>query len=168
MIPPRYKHMSRETWRGNWPLPATAVGHCFLTLMGSVGTGKTHCAIAYWREAQSRTGLGGWFYETSLGIQQIKREIDGGEERTLKRWQENRVLLLDDIVGKAQRLTDYVKDILQTTLIYRYNENLPTILTTNAQTMRDFDEIDGTGRIRSRLSEGVVIQLNGPDRREAK
>ena len=46
-------------------------------------------------------------------------------------------------------------------IIHRYNRELPTIFTTNAELGSDRVE----ERIASRLVEGTVVTLRGPDRR---
>jgi DNA replication protein DnaC len=163
-IPVRYHGYDREQWvrwKDNWPLeswrkdPPWAV-----TVIGPVGTGKTSLATAAMMEYMVETARWAWWIDWATALESMKREF-GGTERTAEKLHDERMLLLDDV--GINQLTDWSSEVFRNTINYRYAHTFPTIVTMNAETMGDLDDIDP--RSGSRLSEGEVLVLQGSDQR---
>jgi len=152
-----------DTWAGDpW---------C-VTILGPAGTGKTWIAVRMlmklWEASDSSGRIGKWnvrprFFDVSTAIESIKSEFGTDDNgKTLEAMMVSRLLVLDDL--GAQRETDFTKDQVSVVLRSRYNDMLPTIITSNAANLGEL----GDQRIASRLSDGLVITLNGKDRRGRK
>lgn len=130
-----------------------------LVISGGVGCGKTGFAIGALYELHA-AGVGRLHYtSTSALIDALK---PGGEEGVLTTAQRAECLALDDL--GTTRGTDWEQDRLYALLNARYEEQVPTIITTNVA-LPDLAASVGE-RIVSRLVEGcVVIALGGIDRR---
>lgn len=153
---------SVEGWRGDpW---------C-LIFLGPHGRGKSWCAAkaAYTVACDPKYGkspLGAplnlvWINVATLGAQ-LRREIgaeNGGAPGIVERLSGASLLVLDDLV--ANRATEYLRDTLRHVICTRYDEILPTIVT--AEDLSGLED-----RLKSRLAEGVVTTLSGPDRRRTK
>ena len=151
---------------------------------GGYGLGKTHLAVAAFREAAvqwayhmaekssnpyypGRPDLGRTFHfiTSSDLIQELRNSYDSElqtEEATLSRYKRSYLLLLDDL--GTERASDWQKEKLHLILNYRYNHLLPTIITTNL----DSAELKGqiTQRLLDRIIEATdngryIWQLNG-------
>lgn len=167
-VPRKYLGVRRSTllhpaiadWRGTpW---------C-VTLLGKAGRGKTWQAVRLLAEvfmADERRFV--WskhrpmFVDWSTAIEQIKREFDGADRGvTFDRLCNAELLLLDDF--GAERETAFSLDQGSLILRARYNDQRPTILTTNLPSL---DPIAASEpRIASRLSEGILLPIDGRDRR---
>lgn len=170
-IPPRYLAVTDHV-----RLPAQAEGWAgdpwCVTILGPAGTGKTWIAVRMlmklWNTADGGGRVGKWaarprFFDVSTAIEAIKSEFGTGDNgKTLEAMMVSRLLVLDDL--GAQRETDFTKDQVSVVLRSRYNDMLPTIITSNAANLGEL----GDQRIASRLSDGLVITLNGKDRRGRK
>lgn len=102
-----------------------------------------------------------WMNVATLGAQ-LRREIDaenGGAPGIVERLSSASLLVLDDLV--ANRATEYLRDTLRHVICTRYDEILPTIVT--AEDLSGLED-----RLKSRLAEGRVLTLSGPDRRRHK
>ena len=119
----------------------------WLLLMGPCGVGKTHLAVAPAVERQKRGD--DVFYATVADLLQRIRTAD--------------LLVLDDM--GAERNTPFSEEKLFQIINHRYEERLPTIVTTSALPI----EIDNTRpRVASRLLDQMVVTtwvLEGPDYR---
>ncbi|HUK13990.1 MAG TPA: ATP-binding protein, partial [Thermoanaerobaculaceae bacterium] len=103
-----------------------------LLFMGSVGTGKTHLAVAALRELAFVKGLRGLYVNAVDLVQQLQISFDGGgpsREAILGPVTDADVLVLDE-VGTG-RLTDWVRDLLYYVINSRYMARRLTIVTTN-------------------------------------
>ncbi len=185
-IPARYRHCtlsSFELWNPEDPTlvrgrraveefvdlyPSVDKG---LLLMGPVGTGKTHLAVAALQELITCKGAGGRFADFTSLVLEIQMTFDGqGSSRDILRpLIEVELLVLDELgAGKA---TQWVMDLLYYLVNSRYLEGRTTIFTTNYS---DFAATPGhesltdrvSARIRSRLFEMCRrIELRGADYR---
>lgn len=171
----RYRECSRSSWdpaRSPWPIDADADSWpaipehdpWALVLLGSKGVGKTHVATARYRELVAarprRSAL--WISQdevVALAHAEIRRERSGSIERELA---EVELLLLDD-VGRS-RATAHSIELIRAALYLRHARQLPTIITSNATSLDDFDAFDPA--LSSRLHEGTMaFVVGGADQR---
>ena len=139
-----------------------------LTIMGPVGTGKSHLAVALIREAVF--GMGRHFKYLSMHeiLNEYKAWFDrpkgeegaeGPDYETLPD-----TLVIDDLW--ADRETDFVSETIHAIIGSRYERSLPTWVITNLP----FDLVKpGYERAVSRILEmnGKPLEYKGPDRRRA-
>jgi len=130
-----------------------------LVIVGPVGTGKTHLAVATVKAVPE--GVGRLFASALTVVQDAKDAITGDREA----WPMHSfpgVLALDDLSGI--RPTDFALDTLSTIIRARYDAMLPTIVTTHTG-HTELSETYGAA-IASRLLElGPLVKLEGGDRR---
>lgn len=144
-----------------------------LVLLGPVGTGKTHAAVA---AARLRHDAGDEVRFLPV-VEMLDMLRPGGPERALYDLADVNVLVLDDL--GSERPTDWTAERLFALLNRRWMEERPTIATSNLPATRavapegygdvTLDEALGP-RIFSRLvgSSAVIAMLGGPDRRRAR
>jgi len=142
-----------------------------LLLMGPVGTGKTHLAVAALQELISAKGVPGRFADFTSLVLEIQMTFDGqGSSRDILRPLIDVELLVLDELG-AGKATQWVMDLLYYLVNTRYLEGRTTIFTTNYS---DFVATTGqesltdrvSARIRSRLFEMCRrVELRGGDYR---
>ena len=132
----------------------------WLVLMGGYGSGKTHHAAAI---ANYRAGLGDppLFIMVPDLLDHLRATFSPNSNTTFdRRFEEIRttpLLVLDDL--GTQSMTPWVREKLYQLFNYRYNRELPTVITT-ADSMNEMD-----ARIRSRLLDGklcTIYVLNVP------
>ncbi len=103
-----------------------------LLLMGPCGVGKTHLAVAALRELLQR-GHEGLFYDYRELLKEIQASYNAvsqtSEMEVLEPVLKAEILLLDDL--GASKPSTWVLDTVGHILNLRYNENRPSILTTN-------------------------------------
>jgi len=145
-------------------------------LMGPVGTGKTHLAVAALSELIRGKGVAGRFQDfTSLTLD-IKMTFDTpGAQRDLVRPLIRADLLVLDELG-AGKVTPWVMDLLYYVVNSRYVQDRRTIFTTNfldakylggEKSLEESLETRVSARIRSRLFEMCeALILNGQDYRK--
>ncbi len=102
-------------------------------LVGQIGTGKTHLAVATLKSLIEDRGVQGLFYDCSNLLDDLKntyeRKVDATERETLKPIFEVDVLVLDEL--GAAKVTDWGADAIARVINARYNDNRTTIVTTN-------------------------------------
>jgi DNA replication protein DnaC len=103
-----------------------------LLLMGSVGVGKTHLAVAILRGLMEK-GVPCLFYESGSLLKEIQDSYNHisktSELRVLAPVYQAEVLVLDELGSTIP--TDWVRDTLYQIINKRYNDNKLTIFTTN-------------------------------------
>jgi DNA replication protein DnaC len=103
-----------------------------LLLMGPCGVGKTHLAVAAFKQIVLR-GHSGLFYDYRELLKQIQDsyspESQATEMSVLEPVLKVEILVLDDL--GASKPSDWVRDTLGHILNTRYNEKRVTLLTTN-------------------------------------
>jgi DNA replication protein DnaC len=185
-IPERYRHCtlgSFELWNAEDPTlgrakraveefvnlyPESGKG---LLLMGAVGTGKTHLAVAALNALIADKGARGRFADFTTLVLEIQMTFDGsGSSRDILRPLIAADVLVLDELG-AGKVTPWVMDLLYYLVNSRYVHDRLTIFTTNYS---DFAHTAGqetltdrvSARIRSRLFENCRrLELRGGDYR---
>ena len=126
----------------------------WLVFMGGFGSGKTHLAAAI---ANYRAGLGDppLFVMVPDLLDHLRATFSPHSTTTFdRRFDEIRttpLLILDDL--GTQSMTPWVREKLYQLFNYRYNAELPTVITTSDS----LDEMDA--RIRSRLLDGKLCSV---------
>src|ERR1035438_10524766 len=104
-----------------------------LLLIGEVGCGKTHLAVAALRQIIAK-GFEGLFYSYQALLDNIHKGYDPvadvSDRNAYRTAMETEVLLLDDIA--AQRAHDWVEDTINSIVTYRCDNRKALIATTNA------------------------------------
>lgn len=178
-LPRALMHCSRATWDEaamGWKISGGWHGEPWaLVLLGEVGTGKSHTAAAIWKSAfhdpepwgfgdrHPITGAprGLRWLDVPLALAAMKRDFDG-KGRLIDRWaREAQLVVLDDL--GAERPTEWQWDTVSLWLRERYNQELPTIVTANAFSLKQLAREDN--RIASRLRSGRVVGFKGQDQR---
>jgi DNA replication protein DnaC len=157
-----------------------------LMLVGEIGTGKTHLAVAILKALITERGAKALFYDCATLLDDLKntyeRKVDVTEREMLMPIYEADVLLLDEL--GAAKVTDWGSDTIARVINARYNDSRTTIVTTNLPNlppigiterdnfapMRRETLGDRIGeRMRSRLQEMcVVVEMAGKDFRQSK
>ncbi len=138
----------------------------WLVLMGVHGCGKTHLTAAMANDRLSR-GLPTLFINTPDLLDALRAsfggEGSGAYDKVFFEVRATPFLILDDF--GAQSSTSWAKEKLYQILNYRYNAQLPTVITTN-QTLEEID-----APLQSRMSDqeycGVLAAL-APDFRKTR
>jgi len=126
----------------------------WLVMMGTYGSGKTHLAAAI---ANYRAGLGDppLFVMVPDLLDHLRATFSPKSDVSYdRRFDEIRtapLLVLDDL--GTQSMTPWVREKLYQLFNYRYNAELPTVITTSDS----LDEMDA--RIRSRLLDGKLCTI---------
>jgi DNA replication protein DnaC len=188
-IPERYRNCSLQNWNAlepslkqagilarrfveEWP----AVDHGIL-IVGPVGRGKTHLAVAILLDLIREKGVRGAFCDFTDLLSRIQatfgRNGDENPDEILAPYRDAELLVLDEL--GARRPTEWAREVLYGLLNTRYNRSRITILTTNfddeAEKPGDETlEIRVGSAVRSRLYEMCrTVRVSGPDfRKEVK
>ena len=172
-IPARYRHCtldSFELWNPEDPTLAKAqrsvqefvdlypTGEKGLLLMGSVGTGKTHLAVAAMQQIMREKvpAVRGRFADfTSLVLEmQMTFDGSGSSREILQPLIEADLLVLDEL--GAGKTTQWVMDLLYYLVNTRYLEERVTIFTTN---FSDFPKRTGEESLTDRVSQRIRSRL---------
>ena len=145
-----------------------------LLLIGPPGIGKTHIAVAALREVVIEKAVRGVYFDTRTLLSTIRSTFNPvtrtAEGDVLRRVMEAELLVLDDL--GAERPTDWVEETMNLIVNTRYNDDRPTIFTSNYEDVPDADDLDSLlvrvgFRMYSRLREMCeFLEYDGPDYRE--
>ena len=126
----------------------------WLVLTGTYGCGKTHLAAAIANE-QSEMGSPPLFIVLPDLLDHLRATFNPSSDTSYdRRFNEIRatpLLILDDL--GTQSTTPWVKEKLYQLFNYRYNAELPTVITTS----NDLEEMDA--RIRSRMQDTRICSI---------
>jgi DNA replication protein DnaC len=140
-----------------------------LLLMGDIGTGKTHLAVAIMQELIETKNIPCSFYPYTELLKMIQssysKESETTELELLRPVLDTEVLVLDDI--GTMKPSEWVLDTVNFIINTRYNDNRTTIITTN---YTEEELVNRVGpRVASRLRQVCrAINMKGPDFRELK
>ena len=147
-----------------------------LLLIGPVGVGKTHLAVAILRELIERYQASGLFYQFGALLRRIQDSYNPisqtSELAVLQPVFDADILVLDEL--GASKPTDWVRDTMMQIINARYNDKRLTIFTTNYSDKRvnekDTSELleERIGvPLRSRLYEMCkTVEIEGEDYRK--
>jgi len=131
-------------------------------LWGSVGSGKTHAAYAIRRRIEEMS-IGVRLYSAPEMLDMIRDDFEHKDSYNLDRILASRGVLIVDDLG-VEKPSEWVSETLFRIVNKRYEEVLPTIVTSNLD-LGELSERLGD-RIPSRLAEMCdVVKLEGKDRR---
>lgn len=129
-----------------------------LLLMGGVGVGKTHLAIAILRELIEKKGVRCLFMESGSLLKAIQESYSSisetSEMRVLAPVYETEVLVLDELGANVP--TDWVRDTLYQIINTRYNNSRLTIFTTNYM-----DEVRVEDQVRDLKASREALESGG-------
>jgi len=193
-IPPRYQHCTLTNFEAGIDEPddiskLKAKGEALLVLehfpdrdgrglllIGPVGVGKTHLAVALLHDLIELYGIRGLFYQFGALLRQIQDSYNPisqtSELSVLQPVFDADVLVLDEL--GASKPTDWVRDTMMQIINARYNDKRLTIFTTNYSDKRK-NEKDTTELLeerigiplRSRLYEMCrTVEIEGEDYRK--
>jgi len=148
-----------DEWLRSWPPTKPS-----LFLFGEPGTGKSTLAVGAQLRAYQRYGVLSRFVSMVSLIDRYRatQDADRATETATDVDQEldRAPLLVIDDYG-AERATGFAEERAYGLFERRYNSNMPTIVTSNAEL------ISLSPRVKSRLSEGYFVPLRGADHRPA-
>jgi len=104
-----------------------------ILLKGTIGCGKTHLCAALTRRLIERGLFNVLFIDFKELLENIKATFSYGsyfnEQDILYPIQNTSLLIIDDL--GSERNTEWTEDVFARILNYRYNRNLPVVITTN-------------------------------------
>lgn len=136
-----------------------------LLILGPVGTGKTFEAFGAVRDLSTSGAAVSWQFVTAADLYATLRPRAGSDsEKVFRGFADSRLLVIDDL--GAAKSSEWVEEINYRLVNHRYENELPTIITSNLTTK---DLAPGLGdRVTSRLAEMTTrVVLAGSDRRRA-
>jgi len=158
IMPARYAHARLEDLEGDLAAVKEWNGESDVLLLGNVGAGKTHAAVALAREVYDQ-GLDVMFRPALGLVEDLKPD---GDPKALERASKTGLLVLDDL--GTERRTDFSADRISLLLVTRYDDCLPTIVTSNLAP--ELLEKQVGERIWSRLyHDSLRVKTAGSDRR---
>ncbi len=138
-------------------------------LHGEVGTGKTHIVNALHSGARDTIGVRCVLWNTTELLRALRADFDlkpidkSHVDQNLLEFKG--LLILDDL--GAEKMTDWVAETFYLILNKRYNEMLPTIITSNLPVSALAEKVGD--RVASRIVEMCdIVELKGGDRRFEK
>lgn len=145
--------------------PGIAHGRSLL-IVGTTGTGKTDQAYGAVRSLLAAGVRLRWRAITAADLYaELRPRPDHDGERELRDLSRCPLLILDDL--GAAKTSEWTEEITMRLINYRYNEMLPTLITTNLGVAELRERIGD--RVASRLSQMTdKVILNGPDRRRVQ
>ena len=132
-----------------------------LILIGSVGTGKDHLAIATLRAAMS-FGMTAR-YVSGIGLINICRQhFREHSEEVPPDWQSVDLLVISDIEPTPYKISDFEERCLYSLMNYRYMQMLPTVVTTNIPKRSALADLIGERTVDRLFGDAVVVPMIWP------
>jgi DNA replication protein DnaC len=144
-IPPRYQRCDLENFQtsNDSLIRALSAGKRFierfpvvekgLLFYGPPGVGKTHLAVSVLRSAVQRSGLRAVFYESRELLRVIREtynpQVKATESDVIRPVLNAELFVFDDF--GSEKTSEWVDETLNLIVNVRYNNNRPTIFTTN-------------------------------------
>ena len=139
-----------------------------LYFWGGVGSGKTFTALAIANDIRREKQVEMLFFNFAEMMYRIRKGYDAEsrfDPNLLEAIKRCELLVIDDI--GLEKVTDWITEQLYMVINYRYEQMLPTIVTSN-QSPEDLGKLHNH-QIASRLTEmSTVVKFTGKDRRESK
>ncbi len=137
-----------------------------LLIMGSNGAGKTHLAVSI-AKTLARKGIDVGLMDVEQWLNKIRESYDDDKvDPETAEMVSKRLLVIDDLVPE-QKVSEWVKSQVLVVLNHRYNQLMPTIITTD-KPMGMIEHVYGQ-RISSRLYEMCdVVMVAAKDWRQKK
>ena len=140
-----------------------------LTLVGNVGTGKTHLAASIANYIIRNHNIKLVFGNVTGLLAEIKatynKDSDISEMKLLKELKETPLLIIDDL-GK-EKTSDWTNEVLYLIINYRYENLLPMIITSNLR-LEELGSKMGEATISRVLEVNRTIGFNSKDYRTEK
>lgn len=173
VIPPRYESADTDNpvligWATALAAVDTTAGVSrgpAVLLLGPTGVGKTHAAFGALRRYLASGGDASPQVVSAPDMYAELRPRPGGNaEQMLERYSKASLLFLDDL--GAAKTSEWVEEINYRLINHRYNQQLPTVVTSNVPP-RELGGVLGE-RVASRLQEMCqFVVLKGEDRRRS-
>ena len=131
---------------------------------GSVGTGKTHLAVAILNNIMVKKEIVPVFVNTPEFIADLRQEQfePGGTGHMISRAKECPLICFDDLA--KEKMTEWVREQYYRIINHRYTKQLPVIITTNCS-MDELGEKLGDATASRLTAMCEVIEIKGRDRR---
>lgn len=131
---------------------------------GSVGTGKTHLAVAILNNLLVQKEIVPTFVNTPEFIADLRQEQfePGGTGHMISRAKECPLICFDDLA--KEKMTEWVREQYYRIINHRYTKQLPVIITTNCS-MDELGEKLGDATASRLTAMCEVIEIKGRDRR---
>ena len=127
----------------------------WLLLTGQPGCGKTHLAVAIVNERLGRGGAAFFAFVPAL-LDHLRAtfrpDSSTGYDELFEQVKTASLLVLDDL--GSENSTPWAEEKLYQIIVHRHNARLPTVITTNLESLKQLEE--AKPRIRSRLSDALV------------
>ncbi len=136
--------VANESWRS---------GSCLL-LCGRCGTGKDHLAVAAAKRIIEVHGAC-CHYATGAAIFREAKDFDAGG-LNLEKYTDRHVLILSDIVNASGGVSEFEAGVLYSILDARYRDQLPCVVSVNANGANDLDDRIGK-RVADRLLHRATV-----------
>lgn len=139
-----------------------------LYFWGGVGSGKTFCAMAIANDIRRNKMVEMLYFSFTELVYRMKKGYEPDsrfDPHLLDAIKKCELLVIDDI--GLEKATEWVTEQLYMIINHRYEQMLPTIITSN-QSPEDLGKLHNE-QIASRLKEmSTVVKFTGKDRRETK
>ena len=131
-----------------------------LYIYGDYGSGKTYLAVSILKEIYRKKGIIGLFYDVGSLLYDLRDSYSGNgslSSKILNKIKKTKLLVLDDL--GSERPSDWAKDIIQYIIFSRYNEKLPTIITSNTPIKHTEKHTESTETIETRFGKAVSTRI---------
>lgn len=136
-----------------------------LTLLGGPGRGKTKTAAVLMRRYISGGGSSGLWIRGPEAFDRVQAErSEVGDSAYELRLSSASLLVLDELGLHHRAQAEVMAATTAEWLCRRQRRRLPTVITTNAESLSDL----GDSRLESRLAEGFYRLMAGPDYRDIR